>query len=92
MIGCFGESRLALTAAAHLAMARPNICFIDLDSAFNFITDPVIGGMNYDKKVNVSLSAMELKVLKQFLNDNVSSSDLNQISLSKIKNKLNKGE
>ena len=48
--------------------------------------------MNYDKKVNVSLSAMELKVLKQFLNDNVSSSDLNQISLSKIKNKLNKGE
>ena len=51
MIGCFGESRLALTAAAHLAAARPNICFIDLDSAFDFKTDPVIGGMTYDNKV-----------------------------------------
>ena len=27
MIGCFGESRLGLTAAAHLALARPNIVF-----------------------------------------------------------------
>ena len=48
MIGCFAESRLALSAAAHLAMARPNICFLDLDSAFDFVTDPVIGGMTYD--------------------------------------------
>ena len=51
MIGCFAESRLALSAAAHLAMARPNICFLDLDSAFDFVTDPVIGGMTYDDKV-----------------------------------------
>lgn len=51
MIGCFSESRLALSAAAHLAMARPNICFLDLDSAFDFVTDPVIGGMTYDNKV-----------------------------------------
>ncbi len=51
MIGCFGESRLALSAAAHLAMARPNILFLDLDSAFHFDQDPVIGGMTYDNKV-----------------------------------------
>ena len=51
MIGCFGESRLALSAAAHLAMARPNIHFLDLDSAFNFKQDPVIGGMTYDKEI-----------------------------------------
>ena len=51
MIGCFGESRLALTAAAHLAIARPNICFLDLDSAFSFECDPVIGGMTYDPKL-----------------------------------------
>ena len=51
MIGCFGESRLGLSAAAHLAMARPNICFLDLDSAFDFIADPVIGGMQYDDNV-----------------------------------------
>jgi L-alanine-DL-glutamate epimerase-like enolase superfamily enzyme len=50
MIGCFGESRLALSAAAHLAMAKPNILFLDLDSAFDFKTDPVIGGMRYDEQ------------------------------------------
>jgi L-alanine-DL-glutamate epimerase-like enolase superfamily enzyme len=51
MIGCFSESRLALSAAAHLAMARPNICFLDLDSAFHFDQDPVLGGVTYDNKV-----------------------------------------
>lgn len=51
MIGCFGESRLALSAAAHLAMAKPNIVFLDLDSAFTFKTDPVIGGLQYDAKI-----------------------------------------
>lgn len=49
MIGCFGESRLGLGAAAHLAMARPNIVFLDLDSALDFKTDPVLGGMRYDE-------------------------------------------
>ena len=49
MIGCFGESRLGLSAAAHLAMARPNITFLDLDSACYFNSDPVLGGMQYDK-------------------------------------------
>jgi L-alanine-DL-glutamate epimerase-like enolase superfamily enzyme len=49
MIGCFAESRLGLSVAAHLATAKPNIHFIDLDSAFNFKEDPVIGGMTYDE-------------------------------------------
>jgi len=51
MIGCFAESRLAMTAAAHLACARPNIHFLDLDSAFNLKTDPVVGGMTYDDDI-----------------------------------------
>lgn len=51
MIGCFGESRLALSAAVHLAMAKPNIYFIDLDSCYHFETDPVIGGMRYDDNI-----------------------------------------
>lgn len=51
MVGCFAESRLALSAAAHLAIARPNIVFLDLDSAYNLKEDPVIGGMTYDDKV-----------------------------------------
>ena len=51
MIGCFGESRLSLSAAAHLAMAKPNIAFLDLDSAYAFKQDPVLGGMTYDENV-----------------------------------------
>lgn len=51
MIGCFAESRLGLTAAAHLACARPNIAFLDLDSASNLKTDPIQGGMMYDDSV-----------------------------------------
>lgn len=51
MIGCYGESRLALGAAAHLALAKPNIAFLDLDSAYMFKSDPVIGGISYDKKI-----------------------------------------
>ena len=48
MLGSFGESRLGLSAAAHLAAAKPNIVFLDLDSALMFKTDPVIGGLHYD--------------------------------------------
>ena len=51
MIGCFSESRLLLSAALHLAIARPNIVFLDLDSALNFKEDPVIGGLRYDTKI-----------------------------------------
>lgn len=51
MIGCFSESRLALTAAAHLAMACPNIVFLDLDSAYKQKDDPVLGGMTYDDQI-----------------------------------------
>ena len=51
MIGCFGESRLGLGAAAHLVLAKPNIVFLDLDSALDFKADPVIGGMQYDQQI-----------------------------------------
>lgn len=47
MIGCMSETRLGLTASAHLASARSNIRQIDLDSAYMLKTDPVIGGMTY---------------------------------------------
>ncbi len=51
MIGCFGESSLGLSAAAHLAVARPNITFIDLDSCYHFKYDPVQGGVRFDETV-----------------------------------------
>lgn len=51
MIGCFSESRLALSAAGHLVMARPNIKFLDLDSALKHRDDPVVGGITYDDQI-----------------------------------------
>jgi L-alanine-DL-glutamate epimerase-like enolase superfamily enzyme len=50
MVGCFAESRMGLTAAAHLAIARPNICFIDLDSAYDLKIDPIVGGGLFNEK------------------------------------------
>lgn len=48
MVGCMSETRLGVSAAAHLVSARPNIVFADLDAAFNHAEDPVIGGISYD--------------------------------------------
>jgi L-Ala-D/L-Glu epimerase len=48
MIGCMSESRLALTANAHLASARRNIQFCDLDGCFEHAQDPVLGGITYN--------------------------------------------
>ncbi|WP_321491458.1 dipeptide epimerase [uncultured Desulfobacter sp.] len=47
MLGCMLESRLALTAAAHLVSARPNIKFVDLDGHWGLLDDPVQGGVQY---------------------------------------------
>ena len=45
MIGCMAETRLGLTAAAHMASAHPNIKYLDLDGHFLLSIDPVEGGM-----------------------------------------------
>lgn len=52
MLGCMSESRLGLSAAAHFASARPNVKFLDLDSALFFKEDPILGGIQYDDKIN----------------------------------------
>ncbi len=51
MLGCMSESRLGLSAAAHLASARPNIKYLDLDSALFFKSDPIEGGIKYDNQI-----------------------------------------
>lgn len=48
MVGCMFETRLGLSAAAHLMSARPNIAFANLDAAFFLSEDPVTGGITYD--------------------------------------------
>ena len=55
MVGCMSETRLALTAAAHLAAARPIIRFTDLDSALTHTVDPIVGGMEYGEGGRITL-------------------------------------
>jgi L-alanine-DL-glutamate epimerase-like enolase superfamily enzyme len=45
MLGCMSESRLALTAAAHVMMSQPMARYADLDAFLEHDVDPVIGGM-----------------------------------------------
>ena len=49
-LGGFLESRLAFTAAAHLALASDSIVYFDFDTPLMFIEDPVTGGITYDNK------------------------------------------
>jgi L-alanine-DL-glutamate epimerase-like enolase superfamily enzyme len=46
-IGCMSETRLALSAFAHLALARKNIQFFDLDAFYMLADDPVQGGIQF---------------------------------------------
>jgi L-Ala-D/L-Glu epimerase len=45
MVGCMLESRIALTAAAHVVASQGNIVFADLDGNAEHTADPVVGGM-----------------------------------------------
>ncbi len=45
MVGCMLESKLALTAAAHIVASQANIVYADLDGNSEHVIDPVIDGM-----------------------------------------------
>jgi len=45
MVGCMLESKIALTAAAHVVAACRNIVFADLDGNSEHTLDPVLGGV-----------------------------------------------
>ena len=47
MIGCMAESRLALTAAAHVACSSHAIAYVDLDSSLFLKEEPIKGGIAY---------------------------------------------
>ncbi len=48
MMGGMLESRIALTAKVHFAMAKQNVKFYDLDTCLlGHLADPVIGGVTY---------------------------------------------
>ena len=49
-VGGFMESRLGMTAAAHLALCNGHIHHCDFDTPLMFTEDPVIGGIKYLEK------------------------------------------
>lgn len=46
-VGGFMESRLGMTAAAHLALANDHIVHCDFDTPLMYTLDPVVGGIRY---------------------------------------------
>ncbi|MCG8542173.1 MAG: dipeptide epimerase [Clostridia bacterium] len=51
MLGSMIESKLSVTAAAHLACAKRNITRFDLDTALLLAEDPVVGGVKAEAPV-----------------------------------------
>ena len=49
-VGGFMESRLGMTASAHLALSNQHIVHCDFDTPLMFTEDPVIGGIKYLEK------------------------------------------
>lgn len=49
MVGCMLETRLGLTAAAHLVASQKNIIFADLDGNSEHKIDPIVGGIKIEK-------------------------------------------
>lgn len=45
MLGCMSESRLALTAAAHVVLSQRIVQYADLDAFLEHDVDPIVGGM-----------------------------------------------
>jgi L-alanine-DL-glutamate epimerase-like enolase superfamily enzyme len=47
-VGCFSESRLGITALAHLALSSEQIIYYDMDSPLMLSEDPILGGATYN--------------------------------------------
>lgn len=56
-IGAFLESRLAMTAFAHLALCSNNIIHYDFDTALMFSKDPINGGIIYKNNGLIEMPA-----------------------------------
>lgn len=70
MMGCMIESKIGITAAASLAVAKRNITKADLDTMLLFSEDPVVGGAVFEKNKIIlpdepGLGIKEIKEWKQ---------------------------
>jgi L-Ala-D/L-Glu epimerase len=55
-VGGFMESRIAMTANAHLALSSKNILYCDFDTPLMFAEDPVSGGIIYKENGVIEVS------------------------------------
>jgi o-succinylbenzoate synthase len=71
-IGAFLESRLGMSAFAHLALSSPNIIHFDFDTALMFSKDPVTGGIEYKSGGLIEIpdtSGIGASIKPEFLNE-----------------------
>ena len=54
-VGSFSESRLGISALVHFDLAWDNIIYHDLDSPLMMSDDPIIGGIQYSDKWQVTV-------------------------------------
>ena len=54
-VGSFSESRLGISALVHFDYVWNNIIYHDLDSPLMLSEDPVIGGLTYNEKWEVTV-------------------------------------
>ena len=55
-VGCFSETRLGITALAHLSIAYDQIVHYDMDSPLMLVDDPILGGITYFKEKNIKIN------------------------------------
>lgn len=72
-VGCFSESKLAITALVHFILAKNIVVHYDLDSPMMFSEDPVDGGVTIgaDGKVELKdeISGIGATIRKEFINE-----------------------
>jgi L-Ala-D/L-Glu epimerase len=55
-VGCFSETRLAMTVLMHFIMACPNVVHFDLDAPLMLSEDPILRGCIYGENGTVTLT------------------------------------
>lgn len=59
-VGCFSETRLAMTALMHFVLASKNVVHFDMDAPLMLSSDPILRGVRYGEKGRVFLENEEI--------------------------------